>query len=176
MRHIKLFLFLIILTAGISLAPAYAQEEPQPQDADDISRPNLRRPNLLAELGLSPEQIRQIRRMNQERRPLMMRAQERMRTARQDLDLAIYGDNVSDADFQARLKEFQAAEADLARLRFEGEMSVRKVLTAEQLIRFRELRRRFAEARQNNQQRRRQRRGGRFPPMQDGPLRKPVND
>jgi Spy/CpxP family protein refolding chaperone len=177
MKHLKLFLFLILVTTAISVAAVHAQDDPPPEDAAEMDRPNLRRPNLLAELGLSAEQVRRIRRMNQERRPMMVQAQERMRMARENLDLAIYSDSVSDADFQARLKEFQTAEAELARLRFEGEMSVRKLLTPEQLVRFRDLRRRFAEQRRDmRQQRRRQRRGPGFPPMQEGPIRRPVNN
>ena len=106
----------------------------------------------------------------------MGEAQRRLRIANASLDLAIYGEAVSDAEFQTRLKEFQTAQAEVARLRFEGELAVRKVLNPEQLVRFRELRRRFAEAQNNNQQRRMDRRDQRFPPMQDGPFRRPVND
>src|SRR5688572_23848422 len=98
-----------------------------------------------------------------------------MREANRNLDMAIYGDAVSDAEFQTRLKEFHSAQSELARLRFEGELSVRRVLTPEQLVRFRELRQRFADARKENQQRRRQRRN-RNMPMQEEPLRRPINN
>jgi Spy/CpxP family protein refolding chaperone len=47
------------------------------------------------------------------------------------------------------LKEFQAAQTHVARLRFESELAIRKVLTPEQLTRFRELRRAFGENRDN---------------------------
>lgn len=106
----------------------------------------------------------------------MMDAQRRMREANRNMDIAIYGETISDADFQTRLKEFQAARAELDRLRFEGELSVRKVLSPEQLIRFREIRRRFAEARQNNMQdRRRQRRRQGPPPARDMQPKRPIN-
>lgn len=167
MKYPRLFLFLLIAVAGLSVS-AYAQQPGQPADDDD--RPDGRRPNLLAELNLSPQQIQQIRRMNQERRPRVMEARRRMGDAARNLDLAIYSDSVNDAEFQTRLKEFQAAEAELSRLRFESELAVRKVLTSEQLVRFLELRRQF----HNNQQQ--PRRDRRFPPMQEGPFRRPVND
>ena len=174
MKHLKLFLALMFVTAGIALTPTYGQDQPPPADAADQEPPNLHRPNLLAELGLTPEQVMQIRRANQQRRPLMMEAQRKMREANRNLDLAIYGDSVSDTEFQTRLKEFSAAQSELQRLRFEGELAVRKILTPEQLIRFREMRRRFAEARNNN--RRQNRMDRRDRPMQDRPFRRPVND
>jgi Spy/CpxP family protein refolding chaperone len=176
MKYLKLFLFLITVVAGVSLAPAYGQNDPPPNDAGRDDRPDVHRPNLLAELGLKREQIQQIRRMNQERRPAMLEAQRRMREANRNLDMAIYGDTVSDVEFQTRLKEFQAAQAELARLRFESELSVRKVLTPEQLVKFRELQRRFAEMQNNNRQRRMQQNDQRVPPMQEGPFRRRVND
>ena len=83
-------------------------------------------------------------------------------------------DTVSDEEVQARLKEVQAAQAELVRLRFENELAVRKVLTPEQLVRFRELRQRFEQMRENFQDKRRDmRRDGGLPPMQDGPPRRP---
>jgi Spy/CpxP family protein refolding chaperone len=99
-----------------------------------------------------------------------------MGEAMRNLDMAIYADNVTDAEFQNRLKEFQSAEAELARLRFESELAVRKVLTPEQLVKFRDLRRQFAEMRRNRDNRM-QRRGGRpgFPPPGDRPAQRPPN-
>lgn len=175
MKHLRLFLFLIILSMG-AIVTVYAQAEPPARDVAEQREAGARRPNLLAELGLSPDQVQQIRRLNQARRPAMAEAQRRMREANRNLDIAIYGDAVSDADFQSRLKEFHAAQAEVARLRFEGELAVRKVLTPEQLVRFREIRRSFAESQNDNRQRRMQRRNRRFPATQDAPLRRPVND
>lgn len=175
MRYLKLFL---ILLAGllITSAPAYGQDGPPTGNPEHEDRPGNRRPNLLSELGLSPDQIQQIRRLNQERKPAMMEAQRRMREANRNLDIAIYGETISDADFQTRLSALHAARAELDRLRFEGELAVRKVLTPEQLIRFREIRRRFAEARQNNlQDRRRQRRRSGPPPARDMRPKQPID-
>lgn len=172
MKRKLLFLFIFISMAGLG-SQAFAQDGPPPDQAVNDG-PRDQRPNLLAELGLSPEQVQQIRRLNQARRPKMQEARRRMFEAQRNLDMAIYGDTVSDADVQARLKEFQSAEAELSRLRFESELEVRKVLTAEQLVRFRELRRRFADARNRDPQQRRQERQRRFPPMQEGPFRRPV--
>ena len=175
MKHVKFLLLLIVAVVALT-GSALGQDGPPPSGPPHDGPPpgehaDDDRPNLLAELGLSPEQVQQIRKMNQERRPAMMQAQRRMRLANRDLDLAIYTDNFSDADYQARLKEFQAAQAEMNRLRFESELSVRKVLTPEQLIKFREIREQYAGRRRDNMQDRRdKRRDGRgLAPRPDGP-------
>lgn len=178
MKYTKLFLFLLVVLVGGTVT-ALGQDGPPPTPEDGrppADRPNDRRPNLLAELGLSPEQVQQLRRMNRERRPLMIQAEQRVGAASEALDLAIYADTFSEADYQARLKDFQTAQAEVARLRFEGEMSVRKVLTPEQLVKFRGIREQFAKQRRENMQNRRDRRGGRgFAPRRGAPPDKPVN-
>jgi Spy/CpxP family protein refolding chaperone len=70
------------------------------------------------------------------------------------LDQAIYADAINESEIEARFKELQTAQADIARLRATGELEVRKILTAEQLVKFRDLRRRFAEMRENFNERR----------------------
>lgn len=140
------------------------QRPPGPPPQDD-------RGNALRELGLSAEQIRQIRQLNVERGPLMQEAQRRLREANRALDEAIYADEVKESDVQERLKDVNAAHSEVARIRFMNELAVRKILTPEQLARFRELRARFEDARRNFENRRRDR------PMQrpiDGRI--PLND
>ena len=177
MKYTKLFLFLFTALAAVATG-AYGQDGPPPEDGPHDERPDARRPNLLAELGLSREQIQQIRRFNQERRPAMMQAQRRMVDANRALDAAIYRDSPSGEEFQAGLKEVQTAQSELARLRFESELAVRRILTSEQLVRFRELRQRFAEEREGEMRNRRRRGDGPgTSPMRDGPQRRPpLND
>ena len=140
-----------ILTAlfGLVLCSAAAAQQPRPANnvQGERAQPGRQRPNLLAELGLTPEQIDAVRKINQERKPVEMAARQRFQDAGRALNMAIYGDNVDDAAVKERLREFQAAQAELARIKFTNELAVRKVLTLEQLVKFRELRRRFAEAR-----------------------------
>lgn len=150
MRHNMNRILSPILTAFVLCvafaAAAVAQDSPPPDMNRPIfegPRPN--RPNLLRILGLSPEQAQQLRRLNQERKPLMDAAARRLREANRALDEAIYADSVDETLFQARLKDLQLAQAEMAKLRFLGELNVRKILTPEQLARFRELRRRFAQ-------------------------------
>ena len=146
---------MITTTVLLFAGTAIAQDTPQtpgiirPQTA---STPNPERPNLMGELGLSREQIQQIRQMNADRKPMIETANKRLREANRSLDQAIYGDAVEPAEFQNRLKEYQDAQADVARIRFESELNVRRILTPDQLVRFREVRRRFAEARKELKQ------------------------
>ena len=67
----------------------------------------------MSQLGLSPDQMRQIRRLNIERKPRMEAVQKRLRSANRSLDEAIYADNANDFDVQARVKEVQAAQSEL---------------------------------------------------------------
>jgi Spy/CpxP family protein refolding chaperone len=68
----------------------------------------------------------------------------RARLARRALDEAIYSDAVEEALVEQRTRELAAAQAALMRLRAATELKVRRVLTAEQLRSFRELRRQAA--------------------------------
>ena len=117
------------------------------------------RPDLFRELGLSDEQLRSLQKLNMDRKPIERQARVRFQEASRELNIAIYSDVVSDSVFQARLKDFQDAQAELARVKFSNELAVRRLLTPEQLERFRDLRRRFAEARENMGDRPGRRRG-----------------
>ena len=170
-------LFLVFVSAAAAMAgSSFAQDGPPPADGPQNERADDRRPNLLAELGLSPEQLQQIRRMNQERRPAIRDARLKMGEAARNLDMAIYADVVSDEDVKSRLKDFQAAEAELSRLRFESELAVRKILTPEQLVRFRELRRQFAEERKKKAPERRMQRRERRSRLPGQPFKRAPNE
>ncbi len=156
---------------------ANAQDEP----ADDMQpaqneRPVRQRPNVIRELGLTPEQLKQVRQVNQETKPLMEAAQMRLRDANRGLDVSIYADTVQQADLNQRLADFQSAQAEVAKIRFMKEFAVRKILTPEQLTRFRELRKRFGDARENMQERRRDKREIRMQRRMNRSVRPAVND
>jgi len=138
--------FLIFLMLAGSLC-ASAQGDPPPDADGPLPQRQLKpkRPNLVRLLGLSRAQARQIRQINQERKPQMEAATARLRAANQALDEAIYADSVDEDLFQSRLKEQQQAQAEVARLRFTSELAVRRVLTPDQIARFRDLRQRFAQ-------------------------------
>jgi Spy/CpxP family protein refolding chaperone len=113
----------------------------------EANRPHDIRANLHQSLGLSTEQIQQIRQINVDRRPLMEAAQKQLRLANRSLDTAIYADQINEMEIEARLKDVQAAQEELSRVQYSNELSVRRILTPEQLARFRELRQRFEDNR-----------------------------
>ncbi|HEX8735311.1 MAG TPA: Spy/CpxP family protein refolding chaperone [Pyrinomonadaceae bacterium] len=168
MRKFRLFSLIITLFVfGFAVGAAKAQDEMPPEDP----RPPMGqkpRPNLLQELNLSREQIQQIRRINQARRPLMQEAQMRFRQANRALDEAIYADSPNEADIQARMKDVQLAQAEVIKIRTQSEYAIRKVLTPEQLVKFRELRERFMRRMQQNQQN--------APPQGEEPNQREVNN
>ena len=149
----------MFLLAVLAVSNVSAQETEQNENPQQVKRPF----QLFQELGLSPEQIQQIRRINQERRPIMQEAARRWRQANRDLDLAIYGDNSTEEQIKELLKTAQLAQADLLRERSQTEYLIRKVLTPEQLVKFRNLRQQLMEQRQN------QRRNMRNPENSENP-------
>lgn len=157
---LKTALRITLLTAALCLgANVFAQDvksdgQAAPQNPQPAADGKI---TLLRHLGLTREQIQQIRRINAERKPLMDAAQERLREATKQLDDAIYADAVAEGEFEARLKNVQQAQAEVSRVRFATEFAIRRVLTPEQLVKFRELHDRFEAAQQNMQRQRRER-------------------
>lgn len=149
--------YLLILVA-LTLFPLLTAQAQDYQERPPGERPPVRPPRLLEQLNLSREQIQQIRRINQEKQPQIRAAQEKLRDANRALDMAIYADNPNEEEIKNRLKEVQNAQAEVIRLRTSLELEVRKVLTAEQIAKFRQLREEFEkemeERRQENENRR----------------------
>ncbi len=144
----KKFNFFIVILLSLFFAAAHdvrAQNQTASNDAKILPADNDKRPNLLRELGLSREQIQQVRRIMQERQNALRQAKRRLQAANEALDAAIYADSDNESDVQARLKELQAAHTELTRNRTESERAVRRILTAEQLNRFRNLRGQFMQ-------------------------------
>ncbi|MBA3695034.1 MAG: periplasmic heavy metal sensor [Acidobacteria bacterium] len=153
-----LTLIFVGLLLTVSFRAVKAQDETAPPDATVQNFNKKPRPNLLAELELSQEQIRQIRRINREKQPLIREAQQRLGEAKRNLDQAIYADTVDESDVQTKLKEVQIAQAEVFKIRSTTEFAVRKILTVGQLVKFREVRQRFTqtiEKRQNQPRNRR---------------------
>jgi len=168
MKKFKLFnLIFAVLFLTLTFTAVNAQDQPPP-DAPKPQFNEPRRPNLLQELGLSQEQRQQIRRLNADKRPLIREAQMRLRQANRNLDQAIYADDVDETEIQARMKELQLAQAEVIKIRSLTELAVRKILTPEQLVRFREIRRQFAERLENRQNQRKN-------PITDAPNRRKNN-
>ncbi len=135
----------------VLLTAIKAQNE-TPPDAPNQKNDAQKRPNLIQRLGLTQDQIKQVRQINQANKPQMRGAQERLREANRNLDQAIYADVANDAEIQARLKEVQSAHAEVIRIKSALELAVRKILTPDQLAKFRDVRQKFAERKEDRQQ------------------------
>ncbi|KAK0039376.1 periplasmic heavy metal sensor [Biomphalaria pfeifferi] len=107
-----------------------------------------------ARTRLTPDQMKAIRRLNAEKKADVQEAQRKAAEARRNLDIAIYSDNADDAEVKMRLEEFQNAQTEVIKIRATVEYEIRKILTPEQVVRFRQLRQRFAQVRENVQERR----------------------
>lgn len=146
-HYCKFLLPVLILTFAVAI---WSQDTPVQPTPVETPQPKAgdQRGEILRQLGLRREQMQQIRRITVERRPLFEAAQIKLREATNALDEAIYADDLTPEIFQARLKEVQLAQAELSRVRYQNEVAVRRILTPEQLVMFRDLRRKFNEARE----------------------------
>lgn len=144
-KHDFSILMLVLLLVSVSFATVKAQDENAPVQATGKNG----RPNLLSELDLSPDQIQQIQRVNREKQPLVRAARMRLKEANSALDKAIYDDLADESVIKTRLKEAQIAQAEFTKVRSMTEFAVRKILSPEQLVRFREIRLRFMEKNEN---------------------------
>lgn len=140
MKKITLTIFTFIILA-LAISNVFAQDMP-----NEEIRPNANRqekPNLMRYLGLTQEQVQEIRKIKQANREGIQIAERRQRIAKKELDEAIYNDDFNENDVQNKLKIFQIAQAELLKLRTADELALRKILTPEQLVKFREFRQRF---------------------------------
>ncbi len=152
-RSSKIVVFLLF-AVGVFALPANAQR------AEEVGpgQPPVQRPMaILRQLGLSEDQIRAMRVVNSESREKRQAARLRVTEATRMLDQAVYADQVDETAIAKLLTDLQAAQAEVVKINFENELAVRKILTPEQLVNFREIRRRFNEDRKDIRQRRQER-------------------
>ncbi len=149
-------------TVLFSLGNVLAQDGPPPgNDFGERDAPGPNRAGILRrELRLTPEQMIQIRQINAETRPKMRTAQQRYRVARRDLDLAIYADELDEPALSEKVRAVVEAQAEVTKVRAMSEVAVRRVLTPEQLTRFRRLRQRFGAEQESGQRAPQRRREG----------------
>jgi len=105
-----------------------------------------RRHDLLHVLDLSPDQIEQIKTIRERHKDEWRAARQRLGQAQRALDEAIYADTADEALIEERAREMAAAQAAVTRMRALTELSIRRVLTPEQLNTLRDLRQRARAA------------------------------
>ena len=144
------FFGLLLLSPLCATAGAQEQEEPEAQQASPQTP--ARALNLMQRLNLTQEQRRQLREIRSQSEPEARDLARRLRLARRALDEAIYADAADEALVERRTRELAVLQNLLAHHRAVTELKVRRVLTAEQLRLFRDLRRQ-AQRRQMLQRR-----------------------
>lgn len=143
MKRIILFNLVIPALIILSTSALTNAQAPGPQGLPDAKQGPPGRPNLLKELGLTPEQVQQIRKINGEFRLKMRDATQKFHEATRALDEAIYQDEASEATISARKTALQEAHQNMINARVATETAIRNVLTKEQLVKFRALRQQF---------------------------------
>lgn len=101
----------------------------------------------ISQLRLTPEQrqrIRAIREQNKEQRAAI---NQRLRESNFALEQALDADNPNEAEIEQRLRDVATAQAASTRMRVMTELSIRRVLTTEQLALWRVLRQQNANQR-----------------------------
>jgi protein CpxP len=94
---------------------------------------------MAAELGLSDQQQLQIKEIMKKNRPRFEPLMQQKKTEQRALRTLIQGDTIDDGAIRAQAAKLSAVEADLAVQRAHGAQEIRKVLTTEQVKKFREL-------------------------------------
>jgi Spy/CpxP family protein refolding chaperone len=148
-------LLTLLLFPAAPAALAQGQDARPDESQEDSARPQRPRrdgANLLMRLNLTPEQLTRLREIRRESEQQLRAFTRRVNAARRALDEAIYADEANETLVEDRARELSQAQAALVRLRAETELRVRRVLTAEQLQSFRDLRQR-ARLRQRAQRR-----------------------
>ncbi|HEX8706970.1 MAG TPA: Spy/CpxP family protein refolding chaperone [Pyrinomonadaceae bacterium] len=132
---------------GLSLVLALCASRAQAQNAggggeggeapQEAGRPGA---DLGGLLGLTPEQIARIQSIREQNKEERQALNQRLRRAQSALDEAIYSENADQAAVEQRARELSEAQAAATRMRALTELSIRRVLTPEQLATLQQIR------------------------------------
>jgi Spy/CpxP family protein refolding chaperone len=201
MKNKNSLILLLLFTLMIFAGAASAQDRPPEGDRmpppggpgqpgmQGPPRPDDDRGEILRQLNLSQEQFQSIRKLLGDNGPKVREAQRDFREAQEALDDAIYADTVDEVLVQSLTKRSSEAQATLMKLRTINEFAIRRILTPEQVTKFRDLRKQQIQERKQQQRMLRQNgdgpgRPGRRPPMgqpgqpgmQQPPAGQPINN
>ncbi len=191
MKHkLPILAFLAMMTIFAGAVPVAGQAM-QPQMAPPVPSQRPLGGDPIQQLNLTPEQREQIRVIREENRDERATINQRVREANRALEQVLDTDNPVESAVEERVREAAAAQAAAMRMRIMSEVRIRRVLTQDQRVLLRMLRRQALEARgerrQENLERRqkrrqsdslrlRERRRNRAPlfPRTDAPRRPPL--
>jgi Spy/CpxP family protein refolding chaperone len=101
-----------------------------------------------AEIGLTDEQVSEIRRIHRETRKAAIKRNAELRIARMELDELMAAPTLDEAKIAARVKAIADLQAAALQERTNSKLAVRKLVTPEQFQKMQQLRhRRFGERR-----------------------------
>ncbi|HYJ46494.1 MAG TPA: Spy/CpxP family protein refolding chaperone [Pyrinomonadaceae bacterium] len=155
-------LMLSALLFATSASQAFAQNPVEPPPA--VAEQDDQAQNWRGMLGLTPDQVGRIRSILEGSKMERQAARRRLNQAQRALDQAIYSDDATEAVIDQRAREVAEAQATEVRLRATTELSIRRVLTPEQLDTFRRIR----QERMRAQAARRLENGGQPRPLKNG--------
>ena len=141
---------LLVMSAGIQASGQTNQAEPPQNQTQAQGNQSNQIPDL-GPLNLTPDQIQKIRGINAELKDQRQTAGQRLRQAQRALTEAIESPTPNEALIDQRSREVADAQAATIRLRSLTEARILQVLTPEQRLRLREMRRNQAR-RGGNQQ------------------------
>ncbi len=148
---------LVILAA----LPLYAQTPTPEQPAAAPTQGRDFGGDAVRELNLTPEQREQIRMIREQNRAERAVVNQRVRETNRALEEALDSDNPDQAVLEQKIQEVSTAQAEAMRMRIVTEVKIRQVLTVEQRIMLKEMRRnvyKFRQQRRLDDPERRQRR------------------
>jgi len=137
-------LFSCAVTGSAQPSPPERPERPLPPDAVRRERPlgNVQRPGL-ADESLTEEQRTSMRETMEASRKEARPLEEKMRTARRDLQEAIHAEKVDEQLIREKAVEIGKLEGDLAVIRAKAMTQIRPSLTPEQRARMKNMPQQF---------------------------------
>ena len=106
----------------------------------------------IRELNLTAEQREQIRTIREQNRAERATINQRVRETNRALEEALDSDNPDQSVLEQRMQEVSAAQAEAMRMRIRTEVQIRKVLTNEQRILLKEMRRNVHQLRERRRE------------------------
>ncbi len=122
-------LSLCILLSSVSYAKGHWGKRHGPRDMQQV----------FSQLNLSSEQEEKIKDLHDQNRKKNEDAREALQEARQAFKQAIDSANISDDELKKHHEKMIEAKVNVMRLRFDGMISTRAILTAEQRRKFQEI-------------------------------------
>ena len=138
----------LVILASLPLCAQTPTPEPPPaaRQGRNIGGDPIRELNLTAE---QREQIRMIREQNRAERAAL---NQRVRETNRALDQALDSEDPDQSVLEQRIREVSAAQAEAMRMRIKTEVKIRKVLTTEQRIMLKEMRRNVHQLRERRRE------------------------